>query len=145
MYVSCRSGTEENTYGIILAILIQIFLIASQINITVYASMNDMGSKRACTATGAVSMFMGSSIITPTNVTGSSGNDLDYVQITIVSIQSSLAVIAIILAIRLHSQFGWRTFSKVAGYRVSLEAYRALQLARASLEWCTYVGHAPSR
>ena len=53
VYVSCRSGTEENTYGIILAILIQIFLIASQINITVYASMNDMGSKRACTATGS--------------------------------------------------------------------------------------------
>ena len=53
----------------------------------------------------------------------------------LLAMQSVATGILLLLAVNVRRQFGWRTFSRIAALRIPVQAYRALQLLRSSLEW----------
>ena len=141
-----RSGNTENAAGIAITILLLLCLFSVQVVEVV--AVQSGAVPRTCpsnrfngtmTLGGAVAASDGSDA-TSSLRTGRTdqGNVLQIDISTIFVIAQGGIVLALtLLAKRTHAQFGWRTFSRVAGYRTSLRAYRAQQIQRCTLEWST--------
>ena len=155
LWVVKRSAAKENAWGIALAVCVLLLLLSSNVN-TALLQINHGITPRSCsaelvpTATNAsigrqVGAGGGSAGMTASSASSSGAGVLSGpapegvvrvpTSVLYLSLQGAIVLIITILAKWTHAEFGWRTFSHVAGYRISLRAYRSHQLLRACLEW----------
>ena len=144
VYVARRASVTESPMRIWITIVVLLLLFATQANTAIFTSNTGVVA-RSCAGPGTA-RANSTSPIPATNASlpaaaatsGGSGTAIT-IQASVLAllIQGVMVVALVVLACRTHAQFGWRTFSRVAGYRISLLAYRSQQLLRASLEWST--------